>query len=180
MSWARREVGVGDFATASGGAKPVAGEIRDNLREAFVAAVGAALSEMAGAEAVVREVFPKAPDEPLGGISAVLELQSTRTGSLVLTFPDPTASALASRILTGVTGVVDAGLIRDCVGEIANVVAGQAKAMLAGTAFHFTFAVPKVVVGDGPELRPKQGQECLGISFASVLGGFTLRLCWNP
>jgi chemotaxis protein CheX len=173
-------VDVGDFAAASGSTKPVAEEIRDNLREAFVAAVCAALSEMAGVEVVVREVFPKAPDDPSAGISAVLEFQSALTGPLILTFPEPTASTLASRILTGVTGEVDASLIRDCVGEIANVVAGQAKAMLAGTAFHFTFAVPKVVVGGDPELQPKPGQECLGLSFESVLGGFTLRLCWNP
>jgi chemotaxis protein CheX len=174
--WARREVGVGDFATVSGGEKPVAEEIRDNLREAFVAAVGAALSEMAGVEAVVREVLPKTPDAPLGGILAVLELQSALAGPLVLAFPEATASSLASRVLTGVTGEVDASLVRDCVGEIANVVAGQAKAMLAGTAFHFTFAIPKVVMDEAPVLRPVQGRDCLGISFDSELGGFTLHL----
>jgi chemotaxis protein CheX len=172
-------VGVDAFANASGGANPDAGEIRDHLREPFIAAVGAALGEMAGVEVIVRSVFSKASDEPSGGISAVLELRSTVAGPLVLSFPARTASALASRILAGVTGEIDAGLIRDCVGEIANVIAGQAKALLAETVYRFAFAIPRVVVDGVPEVRPGQGQDCLGISFDSDLGSFTLQLFLN-
>ena len=87
---------------------------------------------------------------PLGDIAAVLTLTSA-PGAMVLGFPEQTASALAGRILSGVTAVIDGQLIRDCVGEIANVIVGQAKAMLAGTSYHFAFSVPNVTAAcDGP------------------------------
>jgi chemotaxis protein CheX len=168
------EVGVSAFAR--GGANPTSGEIRDALRDPFVAAVCATLGEMVGVEAVVRSFFPKACDAPTEGFSAVLDLQCAVAGPLLLSFPAPTASALAARILAGVTGEIDDGLIRDCVGEIANVVAGQAKAMLSGTAYQFTFAIPNVLVDGVPELLSDQEPDCLGISFDSELGDFTLRL----
>jgi chemotaxis protein CheX len=150
--------------------------MRDQLREPFVAAVSAALGEMAGVEAVARADDPKEHAELSGGISAVVELQSEVVGPLILRFPAATATALTARILAGVTDAVDSGLVRDCVGEIANVVAGQAKAMLAGTAYHFVFAVPRVVDDGVTEPAPGRGRGILGITFDSELGVFTLLL----
>ena len=157
------------------GAQPVAGEIRDTLLEPFITATCVALGEMASTEVVVRAVYQKTVPHALGDIAAVLELLSAREGFLVLSFPERTAAALAGRILAGVAEEVDADLIRDCVGEIANVVAGQAKALLAGTPYRFAFSLPKVVVG-GPEFRPKQGQDCLVVAFNSDLGEFAMQL----
>jgi chemotaxis protein CheX len=163
------------FDITSEGAQPVFGEIRDQFLEPFIAATGAALGEMAGTEVVVRAVYWKALHQALGDIAAVLEIRSATEGFLVLSFPQRTAAALAGRILAGVTAEVDEDLIRDCMGEIANVVAGQAKAMLAGTPYRFAFSLPKVVVG-AKELWPPQGLDCLVIAFSSTQGEFTLQL----
>jgi chemotaxis protein CheX len=88
--------------------------------------------------------------------------------------PQRTAAGLAGRILAGVTQEVDENLIRDCVGEIANVVAGQTKAMLAGGPYRFAFSLPQV--GDSKEYPPQQGLECLVIAFSSDQGEFDLQL----
>ncbi len=157
------------------GAQPVVGELRAKLLEPFIAATCAALGEMAGTEVVVRAVYQKTMHHALGDIAAVFRLRSATEGSLVLSFPQRTAAALAGRILAGVTQEVDENLIRDCAGEIANVVAGQAKALLAETPYRFAFFMPQVVI-DAKEFRPPQGLDCLVVAFRSDPGEFALQL----
>jgi chemotaxis protein CheX len=163
------------FEIAGAGAQPVVGEVRDKLLEPFITAACTALGEMAGTEVIARAVYRKTLPPALGDIAAVVELLSAREGFLVLSFPKQTAAALAGRILAGVTKEVDEDLICDCMGEIANVVAGQAKALLADTPYRFTFSLPKVVVG-GREFDPKQGQDYLVVVFSSDLGEFAMQL----
>jgi chemotaxis protein CheX len=130
---------------------------------------------MAGTEVVVRDVYRKPLHHTLGDVAAVIELLSVTEGFLVLGFPQRTAAALAGRILAGTTEEVGEELVRDCVGEIANVVAGQAKAILADTPHRFTFSLPKIVVGAG-EILPQQGPDCLVVDFGSYQGEFALQL----
>jgi len=152
------------------------GEIRDKLLEPLISATCAALGEMASTELVVQAVCQTKLDQPLGDIAVVLGLTSATEGSLILSFPERTAAALAGRILAGVTEELDESMIRDCMGEIANVIAGQAKALLAGSPYRFAFSLPKVVVGGSPEFRPQQGRDCLLVAFRTDLGEFALQL----
>jgi len=151
-------------------------EIRLHLVEPFIAAATTALSEMAGAEAIVRNVRQQTNPPELNDITAVVEITATTThGFLVLSFPKPTAAALAARILAGTAQKPDDNLIRDCVGEMTNVIAGQAKAMLAGGLYQFTFSIPKVLAGPS-DFQPPQCPNCLVISFRSDQGEFALQL----
>jgi chemotaxis protein CheX len=160
---------------AAEGVEPVSAEVRDQLVEPLITATRAALGEMANTEVVVRVMCQNPGPQALGDISAVLRLTFASEGTLVLSFPERTATAFARRILTGVSAEVDEQLVRDCVGEIGNVVAGQAKALLAGTPYHFTFSLPRVVAGVD-EFRPAPGLDCLMVAFNSEQGEFALRL----
>jgi chemotaxis protein CheX len=163
---------------ASGLAEPVTGEIRDSLLEPFIAGTCAAVGEMAGTNVAVRAVYrPLAPCQPAAAddIYTVLQLTSPGEGALVVSFPHRTAAALAKRILAGVTEQLDENLIRDCVGEIANVVAGQAKALLAESPYRFTFSMP-TVLADATTFRPKPTHDCLAIGFHCDEGDFLMQL----
>lgn len=144
----------------------------DELMGPFAEAVALSLREMAGVEAAVREVAPATGPGGFGDISAVLRLSTGGEGYLVLSLPAATAAALATRILADV-GEPDEAMIRDCAGEMANVIAGQAKAMLVGTPHHFTFSTPRVTSGD-PGLPP--GERWVA-AFVCEAGAFTLHLC---
>jgi chemotaxis protein CheX len=159
---------------AAEGAEPVSAEIREKLLDPFIAATGAALGEMASAEVVVRAVSRGPGRHPSENICAELRFTSGIEGSLVLIFPQDTAEALAKRILVGVSSEVDPQLIRDCVGEIGNVVAGQAKALLAATPYHFTFSLPKVVYVEDFQAPPVP--VCLVADFNCNSGEFALEL----
>ena len=166
------------FEIACGAGQPIGDEAGAQLLEPFIAAARAALTEMAGTEVVVRAAAGTEPPQALGDVAAVVRLTSATDGYLVLGFPRRTAAALAERVLTGVVKEIDEGLICDCVGEIANVVAGQAKALLAGTPYHFTFSLPQVVLGGGPELGPHGARDCLAVAFGTDLGEMAMRLLW--
>jgi chemotaxis protein CheX len=152
-------------------------EIRESLLEPFISAVCVTLREMMGIEAAALTSHRTAVCQTSDDVSTVLPLTFPTGGALVLSFPGPTAAALAQRMLAEVTTVVDDEMIRDCVGEIANVSAGQAKALLHGTRYQFAFTTPQIVAGAGQEVVPGQDLDCLVAGFGSEVGEFTLRLC---
>jgi chemotaxis protein CheX len=155
------------------------GEVEALPLESFITATTVALAEMARTEVAVREVYRATPDDAWGGVSAVLELKSATEGLLVLSFPEPVAAAVAKRVLVDVKEELNESLVRDCVGEIANVIAGQAKTLLAGTPYQMNFSLPEVVAGGRSPSHPERGLGGVVIAFESDLGEFTLRLVLN-
>jgi len=154
--------------------QPIDADTREHLVEPFISAVSVALAEMTGTEVVVQDVYRGMPRDTSGYLAAVVALTSSCTDSLVMSFPRQTAAALARQMLAEAADQPDESLIRDCVGEMGNVIAGQAKAMLAGTPHQFAFSIPKVVECD--ESRGRQKQECLVVAFNTAQGEFTMRL----
>jgi CheY-specific phosphatase CheX len=141
------------------------------LIEALSTAVPFALREMAGVEVVVRSADRARPEQSAG---VWAQIRLTTTGGawrLSMSFPQPTAEFLAGRILAG-TGAEGVDMVRDCAGEVANVVAGQAKALLVGSPFHFTLSTPTVFTG------PPTGPATEGwvIRFDSDAGMFAAHL----
>jgi CheY-specific phosphatase CheX len=151
----------------------VAVETPRELLEAFAAAVPPALREMAAVEAVVREARPARAADGFADLSAVIRLTAADgERRLVVSFPQRTAAELARRILAGTADEVAADMIGDCVGEVANVVAGQAKALLVGCPSHFTLSTPTV--------RTDMAEAADGrwlIRFDSDAGEFAVHLC---
>jgi chemotaxis protein CheX len=157
-------------------------EIRDQVLEPFISGTRLALSEMAGVEIVVQDVYKQPLDKTLHEISALLALTSPteKEGCLILSFPGQTARAIADRMLAAAEGEPPApDIVSDCMGEIANVVAGQAKALLAGSPYHFTFSTPTVISGAGQDIQPLHGQDCLIVAFMCEAGPFGMQLVLN-
>jgi chemotaxis protein CheX len=143
----------------------------NDLVEAFAAGVPFALREMAGVEAVVRDTAPAGDGDGSIAVCAAVRLTTAGGGwDLTMSFPEATAVALARRVLAGAVADVGAGMVRDCMGEVANVVAGQAKALLVGSPSHFTLGTPTVGTGPG---RTAGGRV---IRFDSDAGAFTVHL----
>ncbi len=150
-------------------------EMPSEVVDAFVTAVGTALREMAGVESFPLGVRPAKSEDDFGALSAVLQLTAGAEGCFVLSMPITTADALARRVLAEVMPEPAPDMVRDCLGEVANVVAGQAKSLLAGTPYHFLLATPTVVDG-----RPANiGASDWLVEFNSDIGSFTFHMCLN-
>jgi len=158
-------------------AQPVPPEIREQLLEPFIAGASLTLTELAQVEPAVRSTYRTALPRTLGDISAVLGLTAEGGELLVLSFPAQTAASLAGRVLAEVTTAPDDELIRDCMGELANVIAGQAKTLLAETPYQLLLATPRVLSGPGLEVGSRPGVEGLVVVFGSEAGDFALQVC---
>ena len=144
----------------------------NELAEAFAVAVPFALREMAGIEAVLRSADSARGAEPFADVSAIIGLSATcGQWRLVMGFPEATAAALARRILADAAVELSAEMVRDCMGEVANVVAGQAKALLVGNPFHFMLSTPTVLAGHAPVASGSRV-----VVFDSDVGEFAARL----
>jgi CheY-specific phosphatase CheX len=171
--------------------QPGAGMIRDELLEPLIRATCATLSVVAGSEASVRAVGQEPSPPAPGDVVAVVTLRPATDGPadrpvqeagvsgyeqfLVLRFPEGTAAALAGRILADVTEELDQGLVRDCMGELANVVAGQVKALLAGGPNRFSISIPEVLAPSA-RLLPADPLHSLVLTFTSDHGEFVVQL----
>ncbi len=159
---------------AAEGPEPISAEMRETLLNPFITATSAALGEMASTEVTVRAMFRGPARHSSESICAELKFITGIEGSLLLIFPKHTAENLAKRMLAGVSIEVSDQLIRDCAGEIGNVVAGQAKALLSATPYRFAFSLPTVV--DAKDFQPPPGLDCLVVACNSEVGQFALQL----
>lgn len=89
-----------------------------------------------------------------------------------MSFADGVGTALARRILAESGAEPDAAMVRDCLGEVVNVVAGQAKTLLSGSPSHFMLGTPTLVA----VVPALDASERLLVTFACELGDFTLHV----
>ncbi len=157
--------------------RPIPDEVREELLDPFIVAACTTLAEMALTAAEVRETYATVTSRSVGDITVVLDLTPARGAMLVLGFPEPTAAALAGRVLAETGGGADDALVRDCMGEITNVIAGQAKAMLHGTSRRFAFSTPRIMSGRNLVPEHSTGCEFLVAHFDSDAGDFILQVC---
>lgn len=130
------------------GASPVEDAIQVQFLDPLAEATTVAFREVAATDVFLDTVCHTARPIHFGERSAMIELSfPSGTGVLVLSTTATAAATLAGRVLAGQDLDVDAFLIDDCLGEIANVIAGQGKAMLAETDRHYVFGTPRVASG---------------------------------
>lgn len=141
--------------------------VPDERLEPFIEAAVATLREMAGVEAVATGSGTSPGSE--SDVIAELLLMGNPDRRLVLAIPRQTAAELARRILAEAGEEADDDMIRDCAGELANVIAGQAKTLLFGTPHHFTLATPTVRFGTVK-------LEGAAVQFQSDAGEFALQV----
>jgi CheY-specific phosphatase CheX len=160
--------------------EPVMEEIRNQLLDPFVEATVRTLGEMTGEKPLVHSVYQKQGYRIFGDHSAIIGLSARSEGTLVLSFPKETSWELSRRLVHALDVEVNDEIVQSCVGEITNIIVGQAKGTLSQTSHHFAMSTPTVVAGENHEIRYKGGLPCLVASFTSVMGDFALQLCmWS-
>ena len=130
----------------------------------FISATLQSLEVMALLRATRGAPFAKSDKAAKGDISGVIGLAGEATGSIAITFP----ASLAARIYSQMVGEEVSEItdeVKDAVGEIANMIAGGAKATLAQKGFTFRIAIPSIVVGKNHTIDHKGGGLCLVVPF---------------
>ncbi len=111
----------------------------------FVVSIKQVFSTMAGVEVQVLKPKNKAGHHQPVGVSGVIGFSGDAAGACLLCFPTDVACKLASAF-SGEEMTGDNGDFTDAIGELANMVAGGAKAHFDGLAV--SISLPSVVIGD--------------------------------
>lgn len=143
----------------------------------FIAATVSVFETMAMTKVVRKDLFLKKDYKSFGDVSGVMGLVGEATGTVVLSLPGPIACKVVARMLDEPIPKTITEEIKDGVGEIVNIIAGQAKASLAQTKHHFTLSIPTVVAGAGHEIMHKKGAPCIVVVFDSEGEHFALQVC---
>lgn len=112
-------------------------------------------------------------------ITALIGLSGPARGTVALTFPSETAMAMVGRML-GIDAVDIDATVTDGVGELVNIVAGNAKSKFVKTdGIPIDLSLPNVVKGDDYIVEYPSQTVWLEVPFKSDLGEFRLRVTFQ-
>jgi chemotaxis protein CheX len=92
-----------------------------------------------------------------------------------LNFPEDVATKAVSSFVGEAYDTISSDVV-DGVGELTNIIAGDAKNRLMQKGYSFDIGLPKIVVGRNYVTAQSQSVPCIVISFASSIGPFGLEV----
>lgn len=108
---------------------------------------------------------------------AVIGMAGSVSGSVVMTFLRDTARKFVGKMVCGDPGSDDD--VADGVGEIVNIIAGNAKTILNQQNLGLSLALPNVLQGQEMRVHPPEGVPAIVIPFQCELGDFTVQLAFT-
>lgn len=154
------------------------GRLDASLVNPFIEATVHVLRVMAKVEARRTDVFLKKDHRLLGDISAILGISGGEVeGSVGLTFNEDLVRELISRMWGTGRQPVTAEQVSDGLGELVNVIGGQAANQLADLKRErITFSLPSIVSGHGHAIPHRSGAPCLVIVFEALGKPFAVQV----
>lgn len=148
------------------------------IAKPFIQATIQVLSTMAQIEPKAGAPYVKKHLVSTGDVSAVVGLTGERNGSVSVSFSKKAAVAVVMNMLGGdVQDVVQD--TKDAVGEILNMISGQARARLAERGMTFAGSTPTVIMGDGHSISHISKGPIMAIPFTTEHGELTVEFCFE-
>lgn len=130
----------------------------------FLTAASNVMDIMAGVKILRGAPFVRDKFQALADISGIIGFAGDVQGAVVLSFPLELAEVVYQK-MTGETPTADLQLVSDAVGELANMVAGGAKAPLSNFGVNMHISIPTVVAGMNHAVSVKSTGPCLVVPF---------------
>lgn len=162
---------------------PMAKTVDVQLLNPFLVATLECMTVMAGLKPERKRLFLKTSPIMHGDIAGVIGLAKGVTGSCVVSFPERLARRIVSTLLGEEPDHLTKDMIQDGIGEIANMVGGGAKRLLASTAYRFDISTPTVLVGHPIQLFNPPDTISIACEFAadpSFPDTFMIELATKP
>lgn len=108
-------------------------------------------------------------------ISSIIGLTGETSGSIIISLPARLACKIASNMLMEEITSLNKN-VEDAVGEIGNIVVGDARRALIQEGFSLNISIPTVVVGAGHKISRSGDVPCIAIPFRTELGDFEVNV----
>ncbi len=144
----------------------------------FLVAAIHVLKTMANVEPKPGPPFLKKDSQALGDVSAVIGITGAAQGSMSLTFTEPCIKAIVSNLL-GITVTEVNEEITDAVGELTNMICGDARRRLAEQGYVLQAGIPTVVSGKNHAIIHIHKGPRLAVPFETPDGKFVIEVAFN-
>ncbi len=148
------------------------------LAKPFIKAAVSVISTMAFITPRAGKPFVKKNSMAQGDVTGLVGLTGEKNGSVSLSFSRTCAVAIVKNMLgDDISDIMND--VKDAVGEITNMVSGQARAGLAEKGLVFQGSTPSVIMGDGHTISHMAKTPIMAIPFETDHGGFTIEFCFE-
>lgn len=144
----------------------------------FLAAAISVLKTMANIEPKPGKPFLKQDCAALGDVSAIIGITGAARGSMALTFSEPCIKAIVSSLFgSPVTELNEE--VRDAVGELTNMICGDARRRLSEEGISLQAGIPTVVSGKNHTISHICSGPFLTVPFDIPAGKFVIEIALN-
>lgn len=148
------------------------------IAKPFVQATIHVLSTMAGISPTAGKPYIKTSLVAQGDVSAIVGVTGDKNGVISVTFTRSCAIALVKGMLgNDIQDIVQD--TKDAVGEITNMISGQARGGLSEMGMNFQGSVPSVIMGDQHTISHCTKGPVVAVPFVSEHGNFTLEFSFQ-
>jgi chemotaxis protein CheX len=139
----------------------------------FITATINTFKTMMNIEAHPEKPKIKAEPHPTYDVSGIIGLSGNAQGSIAISFPKIMALKVVSKMLGAEIKVVGPELT-DGIGELANIIAGNAKQDLA--QYQLSISLPNVIIGKDHTITGQSGVPMIIVPFTTPLGDFAMEV----
>lgn len=140
----------------------------------FVTSIQNVFSTMLQLDVTVAEPAIKAEDTPSHDVSGIIAMSGDAIGSVVLSFPYDTAEDVVG-LFCGERLEPTSADFADAIGELVNMVTGNAKAQFPDNR-RVSISTPNVVVGTGHTVARRSDIPCIAIPCTTDCGEFVIEI----
>ncbi len=140
----------------------------------FVTSIQNVFSTMMQLSVTIGEPAVKAEGGTSYDVSGIIGMSGDVAGSVVLSFPRESALRIVA-LFTGTQVSADSPDFFDAIGELVNMVSGNAKALFPGGR-KVSISTPSVVVGPGHKVANRSDVPCIDIPCQTDCGQFVIEI----
>jgi chemotaxis protein CheX len=108
-------------------------------------------------------------------VSAIIGLTGETSGSIIISMPQALACKIASNMLMEEIHEMNRN-VEDAIGEIGNIVVGDARRSLIQDGHQLNISIPTVVIGSGHKISRSGDVPCIAIPFTTPFGDFEVNV----
>ncbi|GAB1410160.1 chemotaxis protein CheX [Desulfovibrionales bacterium] len=148
------------------------------LAKPFIKATKDVLAAMAALDIVPGAPYVKKDNVAQGDVSAVIGMTGDKNGTFSISFDRKTAIHVVKQMLGDAVEDIMRD-VQDAVGEISNMISGQARVGLAEMGVKLQGSTPSVIMGDNHTIAHMTSSLAMAIPFSCEAGTFTLEFCFD-
>jgi chemotaxis protein CheX len=149
-----------------------------NLVNPFIEATVNVLETMAFTKAAAKKPYLKKDNIARGDVSGVIGLTGETSGTISVSFTENSILAIVSSMFGEEIKELSSE-IEDAVGEIANMISGQARKKLEEEGRSLKAAIPTVVTGKSHTITHMTPYPIIAVPFSTDNGDFTIEVCFE-